>query len=54
MADDKLPVVPLQPDTTALGCSRRQLVRGAALAAFGAVVISLFTGDKIFPAVSNR
>src|SRR5882757_4729621 len=33
MADDKLPLVPLQPDTTGLGFSRRQLVRGAALAA---------------------
>ena len=33
MADDKLPVVPLQPDTAGPGCSRRQLVRGAALAA---------------------
>jgi cytochrome b6-f complex iron-sulfur subunit len=33
MADDKLPMVPLQPDTAGLGCSRRQLVRGAALAA---------------------
>jgi cytochrome b6-f complex iron-sulfur subunit len=33
MADDKLPVVPSQPETPGLGCSRRQLVRGAALAA---------------------
>jgi len=33
MADDKLPVIALQAGTAAQGCSRRQLVRGAAFAA---------------------
>src|SRR4051812_26325026 len=49
MADDKLPVIALQAGTPGQGCSRRQLVRGAALAACAPTLGSLLGCGRISP-----